>query len=210
MIGKAAKKAMRIARGTALTLGAAMMLALVLGVSTTALAGTGVGARFQLGKINTVNAITTLVGDVAGPSLRIDNNSADANATALDLQVEAGKAPMTVNSSAQVANLNSDKLDGKSVEQIGVNGLQKVTVNSSSNSDSPKTASASCPPGKVLVGSGYNIAGGKSGGSPNEETDIVIDAVEFGLTSVSVTANEEEPHSNSWVVTAFANCATAP
>ncbi len=115
------KKAMGIARGTALTLGVAVMMALLLGVATTALAGTGIGARFQLGQTNTVNAITKLVGSVAGPSLQIDNNSADA--TALDLQVEPGKAPMKVNSAAQVANLNSDKLDGKSANEIGVNGL---------------------------------------------------------------------------------------
>ena len=110
---KMAKKAMGIARGTALTLGVAVMVAMVLGVATTALAGTGMGARFQLGQTNTVNAVTKLVGSVAGSSLQIDNNSTDANATALDLQVEPGKAPMKVNSDTKVANLNSDKLDGK-------------------------------------------------------------------------------------------------
>jgi hypothetical protein len=114
MAKKIYERAMGIARGTALTIGAAVMLALVLGVATTALAGTGVGARFQLGQTNTVNAVTKLVGSVAGPSLQVDNNSADASATALDLQVEAGKAPMKVNSETKVANLNADKLDGKS------------------------------------------------------------------------------------------------
>ena len=44
---KVATKVMRIARGTALTISVAVMLALVLGVSTTALAGTGVGAPFE-------------------------------------------------------------------------------------------------------------------------------------------------------------------
>lgn len=112
MTKKIYKRAMGIARGTALTVGVAVMMALLLGVATTALAGTGVGARFQLGQTNTVNAITKLVGSVAGPSLVIDNNSAGTGATALDLQVEPGKAPMTVNSEAKVANLNSDKLDG--------------------------------------------------------------------------------------------------
>ena len=46
-------------------------------------------------------------------AVQIDNNSTDASATALDLQVEAGKAPMKVNSATQVANLNADKLDGQ-------------------------------------------------------------------------------------------------
>jgi hypothetical protein len=48
--------------------------------------------------------------------LRIDNNNAGANATALDLRVEPGKAPMTVDSDAEVANLNADKLDGHDAE----------------------------------------------------------------------------------------------
>jgi hypothetical protein len=112
MMKEMAKGTKRIARGTALTLGVAVMVALVLGVATTALAGTGVGARFQLGKTNTVNAVSRLVGSVVGPSLVIDNDSADATATALDLQVQPGKAPMKVNSSAKVTNLNVDKIDG--------------------------------------------------------------------------------------------------
>jgi len=135
MMKKIARKTIKIARGMALTLGVAVMVALVLGVATTALAGTGVGARFQLGQTNTVNAITKLVGSVAGPDLQVDNNSTNANATALDLQVEPGKAPMKVNSEAKVANLNSDKLDGKSEEELGVNGLQQVSASSASNSD---------------------------------------------------------------------------
>jgi len=111
MTKKIYKRAMGIARGTALTIGVAVMMALVLGEATTALAGTGVGARFDLGKTNTVNAVTKLVGSVAAPSLQVDNNSTGAGATALDLQVEPGKAPMKVNSEAKVANLNADKLD---------------------------------------------------------------------------------------------------
>jgi hypothetical protein len=105
-------KVMWVGRATVFVVGLAVILALTVGLATTALAGTGVGARFQLGQTNTVNAITKLVGSVAGPSLQIDNNSTNANATALNLQVEAGKAPMKVNSETKVANLNADKLDG--------------------------------------------------------------------------------------------------
>jgi hypothetical protein len=91
----------------------ALVAALTLATASTALAGVGVGAVFNLGVVNSVNAITTLVGSVAGPSLRIDNNSTNALATALDLQVEPGKAPMRVNSSTKVTNLNADLLDGQ-------------------------------------------------------------------------------------------------
>jgi hypothetical protein len=107
------KKAMMVGRATTLTVGLAIILALTIGLASTALAGTGTGARFQLGQTNTVNAVTKLVGTVAGPSLQVDNNSADAGATALDLKVEPGKAPMRVDSDTKVANLNADKIDGK-------------------------------------------------------------------------------------------------
>ena len=116
-------KVMWVGRATVFVVGLAVILALTVGLATTALAGTGVGARFQLGQTNSVNAITKLVGSVAGPSLQIDNNSTNANATALDLQVEAGKAPMKVNSETKVANLNADKLDGlDSGAFLGANG----------------------------------------------------------------------------------------
>ena len=60
----------RLGRGTATMIGLAMLLALSVGLASTALAGTGVGARFDLGKTNTVNAITKLVDSVAGPGLQ--------------------------------------------------------------------------------------------------------------------------------------------
>jgi len=43
-------------------------------VATTALAGTGVGAVFTLGKTNKVDAISKLVGSTAGSMLVVDNN----------------------------------------------------------------------------------------------------------------------------------------
>ncbi len=191
--------------------GLAVILALTVGLATTALAGKGVGARFDLGKTNTVNAISKLAGSVAGPSLRIDNNSTDAAATALDLQVEPGKAAMKVNSDAHVANLNSDKLDGKSANEIGVNGLARSSSTSPLNSDSFKIAIVNCPAGKVLVGSGFDIQGGKgSAGPPNTLTDVVVDRVEPISTGVQVEAIEEESTTAPWTVTAYAMCATAP
>ncbi len=89
-----------------------VVVALTLVGGSTALAGTGVGGAFNLGKINTVNAITKLAGSVPGASLVVDNNSTDPAATALNLQVEPGKAPMKVNSQTKVANLNADSVDG--------------------------------------------------------------------------------------------------
>jgi hypothetical protein len=204
------EKVMFVGRATTFTVGLAVILALTVGLATTALAGTGVGACFQLGKTNTVDAITKLVGSVAGPSLLIDNNFTGANATALELQVEAGKAPMKVNSDAQVANLNADKLDGKSANEIGVNGVGRVGATSASNSDSGKGVTATCPAGKVLVGSGYAIDGGTTGTHPTAESDVVINAIYLSDTSVQVSAVEDEPTSANWSLTAVASYATAP
>ena len=47
-----------LGRGTATMMGVVVMLALTVGLDSTALAGTGVGARFDLGKINKVNAVS--------------------------------------------------------------------------------------------------------------------------------------------------------
>jgi len=198
-----------MARGTATMLGFAVMLAVVLGVGTAALAAAP-GDPFKLGKSNSVDKITTLVGSVNKAMLKIDNNSTGASATALNLQVEPGQAPMKVDSGTKVADLNSDELDGKSASGIGVNGLEQVSSSSANNSDSSKTAVASCPSEKVVVGTGYDISGGKSGFSPNDETDVVIDEIVPVSTAVFVDAVEEEPTSANWSVRATAICATAP
>ena len=71
--------------------------------------------------------------------------------------------------------------------------------------------SAGCTPaGKVVVGTGYNISGGKFGSHPNEQTNVVVNTLLPASTFVAVEAYEEEATSASWHVTAYAMCATAP
>jgi hypothetical protein len=106
-----------VARGTSMALGLAVMLAVVLGVGTTALAAAP-GDPFKLGKTNAVNAISRLAGSVAGPSLQITNDSANTSATALELRVKPGKPPMKVNSAAKVQGLNVDRVDAKSASDF--------------------------------------------------------------------------------------------
>jgi hypothetical protein len=108
----AARSVMWVGKATVFLVGLAMMLALTVGLASAALAGTGIGASLNLGKVNKVNAISTLVGSVAGSSLKIDNNSTGTGATALRLEVEPGKPPMSVNSTTEVQGLNVDSLDG--------------------------------------------------------------------------------------------------
>ena len=113
MTKRAAKKLMMVGRAMVFTVGLAVTLALMAGVATAALAAVP-GDPFKLGSLNTVNALTRLVGNRAGGMLLVDNTSTAANARALDLRVEPGRAPLVVNAEAgKAANLNSDKLDGR-------------------------------------------------------------------------------------------------
>ena len=141
--------------------GLAVILALTVGLVSTALAGTGVGSAFNLGKTNTVSAISKLVGSVAGPSLLIDNNSTNSAATALDLQVEAGKAPMKVNSGARVANLNADKLDGMDAGQLqGFSTLRVRTTEETAPAGSSIGQTASCQAGEQAISGSVQLKTG--------------------------------------------------
>ena len=103
--------------------------------TTAALAGTGPGANFNLGKINSVNATSTLTGSATGSLLKIPNtgtgsgaqaiNASSAGGTAATIKasntgggpaaefdVTTGHAPFTVNSTTQVANLHAPLLQG--------------------------------------------------------------------------------------------------
>src|SRR5215208_1801011 len=126
MLRSMVDKVMWVGRATVFLVGLAVILALVLSVTSAALAGTGVGATFNLGKKNTVNRLSQLVGSTDNALLRIDNNNAGTNATALDLQVEPGLTPMKVNSSTQVSNLNADLVDGRSASSFVANSTYRL------------------------------------------------------------------------------------
>jgi hypothetical protein len=108
----------RIGRVTALALGVAVMLALVVGAASVAFGADG--DAWRLGKGNIATKITALGGQlgVDGPMVRLINNNADANDTALDLRVQAGEAPLRVNSDQVVTNLNADTVDGKDANEL--------------------------------------------------------------------------------------------
>ncbi len=88
-------------------------------MASTALAGTGIGAVFNLGKSNSVNRSSTLTGSTSGKMLQVTNKG---SGPALGLTVQAGKAPMTVNSATRVTNLNADMIDGLHASDLGQTG----------------------------------------------------------------------------------------
>jgi hypothetical protein len=74
-------------------LAGAFAAALCLG-TTTALAGSGVGATFNLGQANTVNATSSLTGTTAGPQLKVVN--ANASNQAISAQSSGGGSGIAV------------------------------------------------------------------------------------------------------------------
>jgi hypothetical protein len=105
---------LRLGKGTATLIGVTVMLAFAVGLASTALASVP-GDPFKLGRLNSIDHITRLVGSASDAMLRIDN---EGSGTALDLRVEPGEAPMTVDSDKKVADLNADEVDGKSADDF--------------------------------------------------------------------------------------------
>ncbi len=91
-------------------LGSVVSLATLMG--TAALAGTNVGAIFNLGQFNGVNATTSLGGSTAGRQLQVTNTSSKSGATGIGITVPPAQPPLMVNSSTEVSHLNADLLDG--------------------------------------------------------------------------------------------------
>ncbi len=127
----------RIARMTGIRRAVLGAVALTLMLASVAAAGTGKGAIFNLGVVNSVSGyLTTLTGSMAGRMLQVTNTSTattagaigatnksttastiraqnTGNGPALEAVVPSGKSPMRVSGgAAKVANLDADKLDG--------------------------------------------------------------------------------------------------
>jgi hypothetical protein len=129
-------------------------------VATTALASIP-GDPFRLGQTNGIDAMSTLVGNVAGTMLMVDNNSMGAGATALDLRVEPGKAPMKVNSGARVALLNADRVDGKDATAFYAAG-SKVADSNLLDGKSATDFAAACKRTVVVSPTGTDTENGQA------------------------------------------------
>src|SRR4051812_4321014 len=93
---------------------------------------------FVLGGANSATTPSTLDAPVDAPALKITDSSAAANATALSLTVPAGRPPLSTNSSARVANLNADKLDGLDAAAF-LRSAGPISLNVSSTTDAAVT-----------------------------------------------------------------------
>jgi hypothetical protein len=118
--------------------GLALVLALIFGVTGVALSATG--GNFVLGKSNAATTLTRLTATVAGPALTLVNQSTDAAATALNINVASAKAPLRVNAAAGTAtNLSADELDGKDSSDFYAKGSK---VSDSTHADLADSATS--------------------------------------------------------------------
>jgi hypothetical protein len=116
-----------------------------------------------------------------------------------------------VNESTLGSVPNANRLNGKSSTEIGINGLTQVDNRSSLEaSESPKAVTATCPGGTVLLGSGFDIDGGKSGTDPNVTATVGLDDLQQNTTAVSATAHELQATDANWRLNVRATCAKAP
>lgn len=112
------------------------------------------GDPFKPGRLNTVNRIKQLAGATTDAMIRIDNNGAGS---ALQLLVEPGKAPVTVDAEAGIAtNLSADELDGQDSAAFfsgKTYGIFRVEPGSGGGGASA-LIEASCDPGDRVLGGG--------------------------------------------------------
>jgi hypothetical protein len=161
---------------------------LVLGASA-ALAGTGVGGVFNLGKSNTVNQASSLTGSSSGSQLTISNTSTGSgtrgltvsgasSSAALLAQNSAGPAayfqsstsaaPFLVNSSVEVPSLNASLLGGHASSYF-LPTTSRTTFTTAKGPSvnvapgSTEASSALCPSGWGAVGSGFLVTAGGPG-----------------------------------------------
>jgi hypothetical protein len=188
MMRRAASKVMWVGRATVFVVGLSVIMALVLGMATAAFGANG--DFFKVGKSNFASAVSVLDKSGAGPALR--------------LLVDSG-APLAVNSSAKVTNLNADKLDGLDASQLGgLSGVTQVSQDGVLDSADFETTIATCPDGTVAIGGGGRILGVRSAAAIDESRRDFGDPRKW-----VVGAHETVLTGDVWKLEAFAICATA-
>ena len=103
-----------------------------------AFAGTGIGGVFNLGRSNTVGATTTLTRTTGGAQLQVTNKATGTAATGVSITVDPRRAPLRVNSTVVVPNLNSSFLQGKRAADFL--GVSATAVNSAQLGGKPASA----------------------------------------------------------------------
>ncbi len=109
------------------------------------------------------------------------------------------------------AAAKGDKGDKGDQGDQGVSGLVRVYDSTANDSDSPKSITVSCPVGKKVVGTGFDINGAVSGVSPNQIKSVAIDqaSIAANLGSATFSGYEQDPTALNWAVYGYVMCAYA-
>jgi hypothetical protein len=162
---------------------AAVVLAL-----TGAAAGSGVGAVFNLGKTNRVSATSSLTGSTGHSMLSVTNSG---RGPALSLQVRKGRAPLSVNSTTRVPNLNASLLGGLAASQFIQGGGQSRSFGFTMSTASNSTRNLLSVPGFGTLSASCASASGGSATVLFQTGSHSMDrfAVSVNTNSVSSVAN---------------------
>ena len=126
-------------------------LAIVALFGGTAIAGTGVGAVFNLGQTNTVNGQSVLTGSTPnGAALKIDNTGTAAGATGLNVRVPSGHPPFITNGTGKVVNLQADTVDGQHAGDLQ-NPAYTYTVDTGGGTGETQFTLPQVPAGEYLL-----------------------------------------------------------
>ncbi len=185
------------------------------------------GTAFALPGNNTVDSGDIINGQVRSPDVRANDLTADDLAfgavTYSELAPSAfaagdiarpgspfatgyGVAPDAI----QSAEVSANTLTGADINEASLDlDVERVLGSSPNNSERSKTAVARCPAGKLVIGTGGDIIGGRADSDPTGDTvGVTIYAIDPGATNVEVTAYEASGGSSeNWIVRAWAICA---
>ena len=125
------------------------------------------GDPIGAGIVNTINADTSIEGQVEGDILHL-TNSADPG-VALALGVEPGNPPMKVNSAERVDSLNADLLDGFHAKELvraahnATNDVDEAGLKLTNGAGNVLVARIRAPlPGVLLINGGFDVAAAAS------------------------------------------------
>lgn len=160
-----------------------------------ATSGTAVAAKLITGKQIANNSIAG--ADVKNGSLQKKDLSAKARAALAGVAGPQGPA----GPAGPAGPKGADGATGPAGAP-GVSGREVVVESTETNSDAEKTALATCPAGKQVIGGGANVF-------PNTVDDVVVrEAFPSSTTGFYVEAQEIGAIGANWQVAAYAICAT--
>ena len=205
MTGRVRSGAIRLGTATVFAVGLAVVVVVLFGAATAALAAVP-GDPFRLGRINSIDRLSTLVGTTANAMLRVDNNG---SGPALSLQAGAGNPPVVVNAAAGTAtNLDADALDGQDSSEFLPAEIYEKSASQTISPDSSAGTTATCDTGDVAVSGSYAMLGSKLDVTSERRVDDRFDE-ETGETNPSgwhVIAENPETSADG-IITVYVNCA---